>query len=50
MKIFCRVCRKEMLDIPSFIPNLDLNAFLVLFRCPYCEDSRVVEININKKE
>lgn len=39
-----------MLEIPNFTPNLDLDLFLITFKCPYCKVFRIAEININKKK
>ena len=50
MRLHCNQCRMWILTIPKFTPNSDLKQFLILFKCPYCKESRVIEININKAE
>ena len=44
MKLFCPICRKELLKIPTFKPNKELDKFLILIEC--CEEFRVFNINI----
>ncbi len=50
MKIYCKECRIEILEIPDFKPNPELVSFLILFKCPKCNAVRVGEINIKKDE
>jgi len=50
MKLYCESCRKELLEIPTFIPNSELKVYLIIIKCPFCEEYFIYPINISKKE